>query len=184
MYAGLAPHDALALYAVIAYLDTVAGVYFPRGGMHAVPRALAGAAEKHGVRFRYGTTVSTVDISGDRATGVITADGERIPADVVVLNPDLPVAYRDLLRETPRRLRHSPSAVVLHIGSTQRYRRIAHHNIHFGRSWRGTLDEGIPQGPLMGDPPPPGTNPTRAHPSPAPPGRPGYYLLPPVPQPA
>ena len=28
---------------------------------------------------------------------MITSDGERIPADVVVLNPDLPVAYRDLL---------------------------------------------------------------------------------------
>ena len=37
MYAGLAPHDALAIYAVIAYLDSVAGVYFPRGGIHAVP---------------------------------------------------------------------------------------------------------------------------------------------------
>ena len=53
MYAGLAPHDALAIYAVIAYLDSVAGVFFPRGGMHAVPKALAGAAEKHGVQFRY-----------------------------------------------------------------------------------------------------------------------------------
>ena len=49
MYAGLAPQDAMAIYAVIAYLDSVAGVYYPRGGMHAVPKALAGAAEKHGV---------------------------------------------------------------------------------------------------------------------------------------
>src|SRR4051812_48680731 len=57
MNAGLAPHDALAIYAVIAYLDSVAGVFFPRGGVHAVPRALAGAAEKHGVRFRYDTEV-------------------------------------------------------------------------------------------------------------------------------
>ena len=42
MYAGLSPYDALAIYAVIAYMDSVAGVCFPRGGMHAVPRALAG----------------------------------------------------------------------------------------------------------------------------------------------
>src|SRR3954454_12833386 len=95
MYAGLAPQDALAIYAVIAYLDSVAGVFFPKGGMHAVPRALAGAAEKHGVRFRYETTVTQVETRNGRATGVITADGTRIPADVVVLNPDLPIAYRD-----------------------------------------------------------------------------------------
>jgi phytoene desaturase len=184
MYAGLAPHDALALYAVISYLDSVAGVYFPRGGIHAVPRALAGAAEKHGVRFRYDTTVSYVDISGDRATGVVTTDGERIAADVVVLNPDLPVAYRDLLPATPRRLRrlrHSPSAVVLHVGSTQRYARIAHHNIHFGRSWKGTFDEVIHKGRLMSDPSLLVTNPTRADPALAPTGREIYHVLAPVP---
>ncbi|MFD9244268.1 phytoene desaturase family protein, partial [Streptomyces sp. NPDC059556] len=41
LYAGVAPSRALAAYAVIAYMDTVAGVYFPRGGMHAVPAAIA-----------------------------------------------------------------------------------------------------------------------------------------------
>jgi len=184
MYAGLAPHDALALYAVIAYLDTVGGVYFPRGGVHAVPRALAGAAEKHGVHFRYGTTVSYVDTDGDRATGVVTTDGERIAADVVVLNPDLPVAYRDLLPEVPRRirrLRHSPSAVVVHVGSTQRYQRIAHHNLHFGRGWRRTFDEVIRRGELMSDPSLLVTNPTRTDPSLAPTGREVYTVLAPVP---
>ena len=35
MYAGVSPYDALALYAVIAYMDSVAGVYFPAGGMAA-----------------------------------------------------------------------------------------------------------------------------------------------------
>ena len=119
MYAGLSPQDALALYAVISYMDCVAGVFVPEGGMHAVPRALAGAAEKHGVTFRYGTTVQRVEHDGRRASGVITTDGERIEADVVVLNPDLPVAYRDLLGVEPwsvRRLRHSPSCAVLHVG--------------------------------------------------------------------
>ncbi|MDT7754786.1 MAG: phytoene desaturase, partial [Mycobacterium sp.] len=33
LYAGVPPQRALAVYAVIAYMDTVAGVYFPRGGM-------------------------------------------------------------------------------------------------------------------------------------------------------
>ena len=50
----------MAIYCVITYMDTVEGVYFPEGGMHAVPRALAGAAEKAGVEFRYNTTVDGV----------------------------------------------------------------------------------------------------------------------------
>jgi phytoene desaturase len=184
MYAGLAPSNALALYAVIAYLDSIAGVYFPRGGIHAVPLALAGAAEKHGVTFRYETTVTGVEIQSGRATAVTTSDGGRILADVVVLNPDLPVAYRDLLPKAPRkihRLRHSPSCVVVHIGSRQRYAKIAHHNIHFGAGWGRTFDEVIKQGRLMSDPSLLVTNPTRTDPTMAPTGREVYYVLAPAP---
>src|SRR6185295_5763835 len=106
------PYEALALYAVIAYMDTVAGVYFPRGGMHAVPRALAAAAEKHGVSIRYSTEVRRLERSGRRVRAVLTADGERIPCDAVVLNPDLPVARRDLLGDPVRPLRYSPSCFL------------------------------------------------------------------------
>jgi phytoene desaturase len=182
MYAGLAPHDALALYAVIAYLDTVAGVYFPRGGVHAVPKALAAVAEKYGVTIRYDTPVARVETRAGRATGVAVAGGEVVPADAVVLNPDLPVAYRDLLPGgRPPRLRYSPSCVVLHAGSTQGYGRIAHHNIHFGRAWRTTFDEVIRRGRLMSDPSLLVTNPSRSDPAVAPAGRHSYYVLAPVP---
>jgi phytoene desaturase len=182
MYAGLAPHDALAIYAVIAYLDSVAGVFFPKGGMHAVPKALAGAAEKHGVQFRYDTEVVKVTTANGRATGVITGTGEHLRADVVVLNPDLPVAYRDLLpAKRQRRLTYSPSCVVLHIGSSRAYSKIAHHNIHFGRAWKGTFDEVIHRGRLMSDPSLLVTNPSHTDPSVAPAGRQTYYVLAPTP---
>jgi len=186
MYAGVSPHQALAVYAVIAYMDSVAGVFFPRGGMHAVPRALAGAAEKHGVRFRYGTEVERVETVNGRARAVLTTGGERVEADAVVLNPDLPVAYRDLLPAgfAPRRLsglRYSPSCVLLHVGSTAGYSKIAHHNIHFGRAWRRTFDEIIRDGQLMSDPSLLVTNPTGSDPSLAPAGRHTYYVLAPTP---
>ncbi|GAB3853291.1 hypothetical protein GCM10029963_44300 [Micromonospora andamanensis] len=113
---------------------------------------------------------------------MVTADGEFVPADAVVLNPDLPVAYRDLLPPTrQRRLTYSPSCVVLHVGSTQGYGRIAHHNIHFGRAWQGTFDEVIRRGNLMSDPSLLVTNPSRTDPSVAPSGRHTYYVLAPVP---
>ena len=184
MYAGLSPYDALAIYAVIAYMDSVAGVFFPRGGMHAVPVAMAAAAAKHGVEFRYGTEIARVETSGDRATAVITADGERIAADAVVLNPDLPVAYRDLLGLEPwsvRRLTYSPSCFLLLAGSRARYSKIAHHNIHFGRSWKGVFDELIDRRTLMSDPSLLVTNPTHTDPSLAPEGREVYYVLFPTP---
>ena len=184
MYAGLAPQKALALYAVIAYMDSVAGVFAPRGGMNAVPAALAGAAGKHGVDIRYGTNVVTVDHDGHRARGVVTDQGEYIAADAVVLNPDLPVAYRDLLGKEPRRLkylRHSPSCYLMLVGSSARYARTVHHNIHFGRAWSGVFDEIIDRGELMSDPSLLVSQPTHSDPSLAPAGRHVYYVLFPTP---
>ena len=184
MYAGMSPFDALALYCVIAYMDSVAGVFAPKGGMHAVPEAMAAAASKHGVQFRYSTDVERVELQGSRATAVITTTGERLPADCVVLNPDLPIAYRDLLGQEPwnvRRLRYSPSCYLMLVGSPAAYSKVAHHNIHFGRQWKGVFDELIDAGRLMSDPSFLVTNPTHSDPSLAPSGKHVYYVFFPTP---
>ncbi len=184
MYAGVSPQQALAIYAVIAYMDSVNGVFFPKGGMHAVPRAMAAAAQKHGVTFIYNSTVTAIEKSNGRATAVVTESGERITCDVVVLNPDLPVAWRDLLGGQPRsvkRLKYSPSCATLLIGSSKKYDHLAHHNIHFGKSWAGVFDELIKKKTLMSDPSILVTLPSKDDPTLAPAGKSSYYVLFPTP---
>ena len=184
MYAGVSPQQALAIYAVIAYMDSVNGVFFPKGGMHAVPRALAGAATKHGVEFKYNTTVTSIEHSGGRARAVLTDTGERIECDVVVLNPDLPIAWKELLGSEPRKVKkldYSPSCVTLLVGTEKKYDRLAHHNIHFGESWDGVFDELIKKKTLMTDPSFLVTVPTHDDPDLAPPGKSSYYILFPTP---
>jgi len=184
MYAGVSPQQALAIYAVIAYMDSVNGVFFPKGGMHALPRALASAGEKHGITFKYNSEVTKVDFKNGRAQAVITSSGERIPCDVLVLNPDLPVAWRDLLGRTPasiKRLKYSPSCVTMLVGSKKEYSHLAHHNIHFGESWDGVFDELIHKKVLMTDPSVLVTIPSKDDPSLAPPGKHSYYVLFPTP---
>jgi phytoene desaturase len=184
LYAGVPPARTLAAYAVIAYMDTVAGVFFPRGGMHALPAALAGAAVKHGVDLRYRSEVVRVERAGGRAVAVHTADGERIACDALVLTPDLPVAWHRLLGGGPRRLkrlRHSPSCVLLLAGSTRGYPDRVHHEITFGTAWRQTFSEVIDDGRPMSDPSFLVTTPTASDPALAPTGRHSYYVLFPTP---
>ena len=184
MYAGMSPYNALALYCVIAYMDAVAGVYIPEGGIHALPAAMAAAAQKHGADVRYDTEVVHVERKGRRAVAVHTSTGERIACDAVVLNPDLPVAMRELLSQDPwsvQRLTSSPSCFLMLAGSSARYSHTAHHNIHFGRSWRGVFDELIDQGTLMSDPSFLVSNPTYSDASLAPEGRESYYVFFPTP---
>ncbi|MEW2050967.1 phytoene desaturase [Streptomyces sp. NPDC005476] len=182
LYAGVPPTRALAAYAVIAYMDTVAGVYFPRGGMHAVPQAMADASADAGAELRFGQDVTRLERSGDRVTAVVTTE-DRIPCDAVVLTPDLPVAYR-LLGRAPRRplrIRHSPSAVVLHAGTDRTWPELAHHTLSFGAAWRGTFDELTRTGELMSDPSLLITRPTATDPGLAPPGHHLHYILAPCP---
>lgn len=183
LYAGVAPARALAAYAVIAYMDTVAGVWFPRGGMHALPRAMADAAGDAGAELRWSAEVSALERSAGRVRAVRLATGERIPCDAVVLSCELPSAHR-LLGRTPRRpvpLRHSPSAVVLHAGTDRTWPQLSHHTLSFGAKWAETFDELTRTGRLMSDPSLLITRPTTHDPSLAPPDRHLHYVLAPCP---
>ena len=151
LYAGVAPRDALAVYAVIAYMDTISGVVFPRGGVRALPDALAAAAVDAGVQFRYNATVTGLESSGGRINAVRTDDSARIACDAVVLTTELPQTYA-LLGRKPRRalpLRPSPSAVVAHIGCRNVASQTAHHTILFGEAWDQTFTDIIRDGQLM-----------------------------------
>lgn len=183
LYAGVPPQQALAAYAVIAYMDTIAGVYFPRGGMRAVPEGLAAAAADAGVVFRYGSTVTRLERSGSRVTAVCTDSGDRIACDAVVLTTELPLTYQ-LLDRTPRRpikFRPSPSCVVMHVGVPSVGGALQHHNISFGANWSKTFDEIIDEGVLMSDPSLLVTMPTAGDPTLAPPGRDLLFVLAPYP---
>ena len=140
----MSPFDALAIYAVIAYIWIRSLCTSERWDARSSGRDGGSGGETWRVfpiqhRSRFGGVQG-----GDRASAVITKDGERIEADVVVLNPDLPIAYRDLLGMKPwsiRRLTYSPHASCW----PDRYSPLQpdrfHHNIHFGRSWKGVFKE-------------------------------------------
>jgi phytoene desaturase len=182
LYAGVAPRHALGAYAVIAYMDTVAGVYFPRGGMRRVPQALADAAAAAGVKFHFDTPVTSLERGGERVTAVRTPSG-RIACDALVLatGPAESTRLLDRPSRRPLRLRWSPSAVVVHLGASALSPGAAHHTISFGRAWDGTFDEIIREGVLMRDPSLLLTTPSLTDPDLAPPGEHLQYLLAPCP---
>ncbi|MBF4160272.1 phytoene desaturase family protein [Nocardioides acrostichi] len=196
MYAGLAPREALAIYAVITYMDCIEGVWFPEGGMAAVPRALARAATDAGVAVHTGRRVTRVLRRSDGAVAGVELDGgpgsgsdgrEAVWADAVVCTPDLPVVYDRLLPDlrpprATRRGRYSPSAVVWHVGVRGDLPAgVRHHNIHFARAWDSSFEALIGRGEMMPDPSRLVTVPSLTDPSLAPEGGHVLYVLEPAP---
>jgi phytoene desaturase len=190
MYAGLAPYQALGIYAVIAYMDCIRGVYVPDGGMGRLGPALADAVTKAGASVRYEAEVTRIlraSGTAGRVVGVELAGGERLAADAVVCNADLPVAYRTLLGglEAPRAARrgaYSPSCLLWVAGVRGAAPAdAAHHNIHFGAEWDGAFRALIRDGTRMPDPSILVTLHAKDDPTLAPPGCSTLYVLEPVP---
>ncbi|MFI5717589.1 phytoene desaturase family protein [Nocardia sp. NPDC051750] len=182
LYAGVAPARALAAYAVIAYMDTIRGVFFPLGGMRALPDALATVATRAGVDIRYGTTVASAQRSGSRVRAVTTADGRRIDCDALVSTAELHHTYELLTHRSrrPQRPIPAPSAVVVHV-SCDPAPRLAHHSLLFGRAWNETFDDLLTDGRPMRDPSLLLTRPTATDSTLAPPGRDLISVLAPAP---
>ncbi|RJQ88198.1 phytoene desaturase family protein [Amycolatopsis panacis] len=167
LYAGLEPARALGAYGVIAYMDTVGGVYHPRGGMGAIARAMADAVTRAGGELRFGTEAAWLERVSSRVRAVRTRAGERMACDAVVLATELSAAYR-LLGARPRRvlpLRYSPSAFVLHGHARRSWPELEHHTIFFGEAWHRTFAEIVREGTLMSDPSLLVTRPTATEPS-------------------
>ncbi len=103
LYIGGDPYRVPAVYAALAYLQIADGVWYTKGGMYAIIEAMVRAIEGAGGRVRCSADVDEIVVRGGRTIGVRLADGEIIPAEIVVSDAD-PVRTRTrLLRGAPDR---------------------------------------------------------------------------------
>ena len=184
LYLGLSPFDSPAIYSLLPYTEIAGGLYFPRGGMHAIPRALARLAEELGVVFRYRAEVTRLEHTGRRVTAAVLADGARLPADLVLANADLPYVYERLLGERYPRIDHmdfSCSAYLMYLGVGRTYPRLTHHALIVPRNLRAACEDIFDHHRIPADPPYYLCNPSKTDPTLAPSGCENLYVLVPVP---
>ena len=184
------PFSASSIYILIHALERRWGVWFPRGGTHALVRALVRLFEDLGGVIRTNAPVATVETAGNKATGVRLASGEVLAFDAVASNTDVVHTYARLLSAHPRgrshgatlaKKRHSMSLFVTYFGLKRHHPQLAHHTVLFGRRYRELIAD-IFKGPAL----PADFSlylhaPSRSDPSLAPPGHDAFYVLSPVP---
>jgi diapolycopene oxygenase len=182
-YVGSSPEASPAVLCGIAHMQTSEGVWYPMGGMRAVPAALERLAAGLGVELRIGTGVRRIllDARG-RASGVEYDTGEQIAADAVVSNMDAVRSHRELLggsRAFERRRTYEPacSGVVLYLGLRRAYDHLLHHNFVFSRDPAAEFDAIYHRGEPAPDPTCYVCAPARTEPGVAPPGGEALYVL-------
>lgn len=140
-YVGGSPFQSPALLSLIWQAEA-AGVWRVEGGMSGLATGIAGAAEKLGARFSYGTAVQRIRPAND-GFEVTLQDGARINASTIVFNGDPAALHQGLLGPdvrtavrargvTPRSL----SAYVWSFAARPSGAALSHHNVFFNSDYR------------------------------------------------
>jgi phytoene desaturase len=184
-YVGSSPENSPAVLCGIAHMQTEEGIWYPRGGTAAVPRALAVLASELGVEIHLNMGIQRI-LTSERAgvTGVETDAGEKVDLHAVVSNADAVRTHRDLLGGEParrfeKRRKYEPacSGVVLYLGLDRRYDHLVHHNFVFSQDPHEEFAAIYDRGEPAPDPTCYVCAPSRSDPEVAPRGGEALYVL-------
>ncbi|MEM9600571.1 MAG: phytoene desaturase family protein, partial [Pseudomonadota bacterium] len=185
------PFKTSSIYALIHALERKGGVWFAKGGTGALVDGLVQLFEDLGGELRLSTEITDIHTEGDRVTGVESADGWSMRADLVASNADVVHTYKQLLRGHARgksyghslvKKNHSMSLFVLYFGLKTQHPEMKHHIILLGQRYKELIAEIFGKGRKL----PEDFSlylhaPSVTDPSLAPEGCSTYYVLSPVP---
>lgn len=144
VYMGLSPFEAPATFSMMPYTELAHGVWYPRGGMYKIVEALTSLAREAGVEFVFDATVEQIDVNGRSARGLVV-DGQRMQADAVLANADLPYVYQNLLPQDGEakkldRKRYSCSVISFFWGVDKPYETLPPHTLFLASDYRENFD--------------------------------------------
>jgi phytoene desaturase len=147
-YTGSDPRRAPAALAAVPFVEQSFGAWYVPGGLRLLAEAVAERAVACGAEIRTGADVAAVELAAGRVAGVRLADGERLPADVVVSAADARHLYRDLLPAAAaarplaslRRTDPSLSGFVLLLALRGRTPGLRHHTVLFPADYDDEFD--------------------------------------------
>jgi phytoene desaturase len=185
------PFKTSSIYALIHALERKGGVWFAKGGTGALVQGLIKLFEDLGGELRLSTEITDIHSDGNRVTGVTSADGWTMEADLVASNADVVHTYSQLLRKNPRgkkygkalkKKSHSMSLFVIYFGLKTTHPKMKHHIILLGKRYKNLIAEIFGKGRKLPDDFSLYLHaPCVTDPSMAPEGCSSYYVLSPVP---
>lgn len=179
LFIGGDPFRVPAVYAALAHLQLLGGVWYAEGGVWSLVAAMERLVRRGGTVVT-GERVAAIERREGRVVGVRLAGGGTLPADAVVSNADAGETRRMAgLRPLPQRL--SMSCLLLYLGTARPFPALHHHNLLVGPGYRRFIDDvtrrrRIPRGVCLYL-----HAPSRTEPAMAPPGGEAISVLMPVP---
>ncbi|KAB5560125.1 hypothetical protein GE09DRAFT_79569 [Coniochaeta sp. 2T2.1] len=191
MYMGMSPFEAPSTYSLLQYTELAEGIWYPKGGFQTILAALVKIGQSLGVKYRMKAPVRKIltTADGKTASGVELETGEKLSADIVVVNADLVYAYSNLLPQSDtasdysRKLRQkdaSCSSISFYWSVSKKIPELGTHNIFLADDYKESFDAIFKDQSLPNDPSFYINVPSRIDPTAAPEGKDAIIALVPV----
>ncbi|MDG1730147.1 MAG: phytoene desaturase family protein [Algibacter sp.] len=189
VFLGSDPSKTPAMYNIMNAIDFNMGVYYPKGGIYEIVKALVKINKKNGTKFITDSPVSEIIIENKKAIGVKLNNNEELKADIIISNADLWFTETKLLKPPhqtyPERYWEksvlSPSAFIMYLGLNRELDILSHHNLRFGEDWKQNFKELFDTPQLPEDPSYYICKPTETDPGLSPKGTDNLFVLVPIP---
>jgi len=136
LFLGAMPENTPALYSLMNYADIVLGTWYPKGGMGAIPVAMATLAEELGVELKLNANIDKINVESGVAKSV-SINGVNHTFDIIIGSADynhveqqlLDVEYRTYTKEYWDKRTMAPSSLIFYLGVNKKLEKMGHHNL-------------------------------------------------------
>ena len=189
LFIGGNPFRSPAVYLMIPYLEKTGGVWFTKGGMYSLVKALKKLFLDIGGIIKTKSEVTEIKIENGYASGVFVGE-DFYEADAVVSNAHFAHTYSDLIAENQRKkwtnkkvqtMHYSMSCFLMYIGSKKQYPKLLHHTLILSERYKELVTDIFDRKILPDDFSMYLHAPTRTDPEMAPEGGESMYVLIPTP---
>lgn len=150
LYIGVSPNNGPSLYTIIPMIEMFYGVYYLKGGMHAMAKAMEKLfLDLNGV-IHYNHPVSEILIENKQAVGIIAND-QKVMADKIVCSADFPYVMKSLIKDDKDkgkyvdqkidRMKYSCSTFVMYVETSRKYENAHVHNFVIANAFEENINQ-------------------------------------------
>ncbi len=142
VFLGGSPYNTPAFYQLVSYADFKLGIYYPKGGMYSIVKALEKLCKDYGVVIKTNAEVKKVKILNKEIKEVHT-NKSIYKTNLVIVNADypyfetkiIPPEYQTYNKEYWQKKVFSPSVFLIYLGIKDALLKSQHHNLYFTKNW-------------------------------------------------
>ena len=153
VFLGGSPKNTPALYSLITHSDFNLGVFYPKGGMTALAKALEKIAIDLGVEFVFDADIKKINVENSVAKSISYSQNQKDITfdqfDELIANADyahvemnlLEEKYQSITKKQWEKKTIAPSGLILYLGIKGKIDNLRHHNLMIVNDWMQHFNE-------------------------------------------